>query len=263
MTSIRWALTLVVLLAPLPSAAQTAGASAPGSSPVIATPEYQPPSSRPQAWGTTGENVIVVGANDVRPPTNTIGYATVDSPSGTGVYQSTASGAVDWWHLVHVPTGALITRMIVEVCDSSATTALLFGMARMEVGGTFTNVIQQATSGATPGCVFFTSFPAAPLPVNNDTQLYYFWTAWSGSVSSVVRFHSARIYYKLQVAPAPGTATFADVPVGSPFHRFVEALVASGISGGCGGGNYCPDAPVTRAQMAVFLSVALGLYFPN
>ena len=26
-----------------------------------------------------------------------------------------------------------------------------------------------------------------------------------------------------------------------------------GITGGCGGGNYCPDTPVTRAQMAVFL----------
>ena len=28
---------------------------------------------------------------------------------------------------------------------------------------------------------------------------------------------------------------------------------AEGITGGCGGGNYCPDNPVTRAQMAVFL----------
>lgn len=26
-----------------------------------------------------------------------------------------------------------------------------------------------------------------------------------------------------------------------------------GITGGCGGGNYCPENPVTRAQMAVFL----------
>ena len=26
-----------------------------------------------------------------------------------------------------------------------------------------------------------------------------------------------------------------------------------GITAGCGGGNFCPAAPVTRAQMAVFL----------
>jgi hypothetical protein len=26
---------------------------------------------------------------------------------------------------------------------------------------------------------------------------------------------------------------------------------------------YCPDQPVTRGQMAVFLAKALGLHFPN
>ena len=32
---------------------------------------------------------------------------------------------------------------------------------------------------------------------------------------------------------------------------------------GCGSGNYCPDANLTRGQMAVFLSKAMGLHFPN
>ena len=31
-----------------------------------------------------------------------------------------------------------------------------------------------------------------------------------------------------------------------------------GVTGGCGGGDYCPDAPVTRAQMAVFLLKTLA-----
>lgn len=35
----------------------------------------------------------------------------------------------------------------------------------------------------------------------------------------------------------------------------------SGITAGCGTG-YCPDNPVTRGQMAVFLTKALGLYWP-
>jgi hypothetical protein len=30
-------------------------------------------------------------------------------------------------------------------------------------------------------------------------------------------------------------------------------LAARNITGGCGGSNYCPDAPVSREQMAVFL----------
>jgi hypothetical protein len=51
------------------------------------------------------------------------------------------------------------------------------------------------------------------------------------------------------------------VPTTHPFFQFVEALVASGITAGCGGGNYCPDAALTRGQMAVFLSKALGLHF--
>jgi hypothetical protein len=63
------------------------------------------------------------------------------------------------------------------------------------------------------------------------------------------------------VSPAPATATFGDVPTSHPFFRYVEALVASGITAGCGGGNYCPDAALTRGQMAVFLSKALGLHF--
>jgi hypothetical protein len=71
----------------------------------------------------------------------------------------------------------------------------------------------------------------------------------------------ARVGYKLQISPDPSTATFTDVPVGHLFHRFVEALYASGITGGCGGGNYCPDAPITRGQMAVFLAGALGLHW--
>lgn len=34
---------------------------------------------------------------------------------------------------------------------------------------------------------------------------------------------------------------------------FIETLAQSGITAGCGGGNYCPSSPVSRAQMAVFL----------
>lgn len=44
-----------------------------------------------------------------------------------------------------------------------------------------------------------------------------------------------RVYYTLQVSPAPAVATFSDVPTSHPFFRFIEALVASGITAGCGG----------------------------
>jgi len=53
--------------------------------------------------------------------------------------------------------------------------------------------------------------------------------------------------------PPPCTGQFPDVPCSSNFAPWIEALAASGITGGCGGGNYCPTNPVTRQQMAVFL----------
>jgi len=65
--------------------------------------------------------------------------------------------------------------------------------------------------------------------------------------------------YRLQVGPAPVLPTFADVPATDPAYQYVEALAASGITGGCGNGDFCPDAVVTRRQMAVFLAKALGL----
>jgi hypothetical protein len=58
-------------------------------------------------------------------------------------------------------------------------------------------------------------------------------------------------------ACVPGAEMFTDVPAGSPFCPFIEELARRGITSGCGGGNYCPGASVSRAQMAVFLSRTL------
>ena len=60
--------------------------------------------------------------------------------------------------------------------------------------------------------------------------------------------------YSADYVPPPATGTvFADVPASHGFAPWIENLAALGITGGCGGGNYCPDSPVTRGQMAVFL----------
>jgi hypothetical protein len=49
--------------------------------------------------------------------------------------------------------------------------------------------------------------------------------------------------------------SFTDVPPSHPFWAWVEALVRAGITGGCATDppGYCPNDPVSRAQMAVFL----------
>jgi hypothetical protein len=48
-------------------------------------------------------------------------------------------------------------------------------------------------------------------------------------------------------------ADFLDVPSSYQFYSYVTTLVSNAITVGCGSGNYCPSANVTRAQMAVFL----------
>ena len=46
--------------------------------------------------------------------------------------------------------------------------------------------------------------------------------------------------------------------------QWIETLYNSGLTGGCGNGNYCPGAIVTRGQMAVFLLRGIhgSSYFP-
>jgi S-layer homology domain len=77
-----------------------------------------------------------------------------------------------------------------------------------------------------------------------------------------IRLRQARLLYRRQISPAPAVPTFNDVGTGDFAYQHIEALVASGITGGCGAGNYCPNAFLTRAQMAVFLAKALGLHWP-
>jgi ABC-type transport system substrate-binding protein len=62
-----------------------------------------------------------------------------------------------------------------------------------------------------------------------------------------------RARYGSNYTPPNATGVFADVPVGYWADDWIEQLAAESITGGCGAGIYCPDAPVTRAQMAVFL----------
>jgi hypothetical protein len=64
--------------------------------------------------------------------------------------------------------------------------------------------------------------------------------------------------------PPCTTPVFADVPAASPFCPWIEEWARRGIAAGCGGGRFCPAAPVTREQMAVFIAATfrLQLYGP-
>jgi hypothetical protein len=59
--------------------------------------------------------------------------------------------------------------------------------------------------------------------------------------------------------PACTTPIYNDVPATSGFCHWIEELTRRGVVTGCGGGNYCPAAAVTREQMGVFISATFGL----
>ncbi len=52
---------------------------------------------------------------------------------------------------------------------------------------------------------------------------------------------------------------FTDVPPSHPYCAWIQQLKLDAVTSpsGCGGGNYCPDAPVTRAQLAMHLERAV------
>jgi S-layer homology domain len=94
-------------------------------------------------------------------------------------------------------------------------------------------------------------------PTGNQIIIRLITTNTDGSDS----FAGVTVVYRLQVSPAPAVATFSDVPTNDFGFQYIEALVASGITGGTGPGVYSPNAFVTRRQMAIFLAKALGLHF--
>jgi len=126
--------------------------------------------------------------------------------------------------------------------------------------------IQSDDIGYNDVCDFF---PAATLwgrvdvdgDGNPDSVAYYVHLEIPSSASSLGA-GGVRIVWSRQVS-APSGQTFGDVPSSDPGFGYIEALAASGITAGCSPTDYCPDATLTRRQMAVFLSRALGLHWTD
>jgi S-layer homology domain len=226
---------------------------------------------RPKNFGTQDTGVTVVSTFDFHPYDSDIGYGWsggYSAASGPGIFQLVAS-------LGSLPHGVLLESLTVSYYDTSDTENFRFRACRKSF---------DAASG-TPNsqeCFveFFSSgqpgFASVVLPVPPEFQDYLLVNDTDGDLDDdVVDYFlvvdtpgeietstgPVLIRWRRQVSPAPSAATFNDVPTSDPAFQFVEALAASGITAGCGSGIYCPDAPLTRRQMAVFLAKALGLHW--
>lgn len=79
---------------------------------------------------------------------------------------------------------------------------------------------------------------------------------------SLTRGQMASLLTRALDLPEAGGDPFVDDD-GTVHEDNIEALYAAGITRGCGEARYCPFSPVTREQMATFLSRALGLEPPD
>jgi S-layer family protein len=209
------------------------------------------------SWGTSSESSEVVSAWDMQ--TDAYGTAWLADTTNNQYRYLTMPGTLVGG--LHVPNGAVIDYIELDACDGDNTFQVTAGLARSN--GATTDLLATVATGSAEasGCSRWTVDLVAPETVDTQTYDYIVYAVNNGFNGSET-IGAVRVYYHLQVSPAPGTATFADVPTNHPFFQFVEALAASGITAGCGNGNFCPDAPLTRGQMAVFLSKALGLHWP-
>jgi len=213
----------------------------------------------PETYGTLSETVVPYFSGDFQL------LQGVEGPwDGNTGGRLCAQGGCLWVAGMALPNGAEIRSIEVSACDGDAVGLVSFALPfapKVPSGHGFLVPYTGTGGPQTPGCNSFVVNLATPHTVDNNA--YGYALVVYADPGTNVEWTQFRVRYRLQVSPAPATATFMDVPVGSAQHRFVEALAAAGITGGCGAGLYCPDAPVTRGQMAVFLAVALGLHFPN
>jgi len=160
---------------------------------------------------------------------------------------------------VQLPSGAMIDFIGISLC-AGATGDLTLGLFDGRAFGQPITLIGSLTTGALNTCFTQTvSVPGGFVYSQNQENPLYAVIHWEGPLDGTIKFNSITVYYRRLVSSAPATATFADVPTNHSFFQYVEALAASGITAGCGNGNFCPNAPLTRGQMAVFLAKALGL----
>lgn len=77
---------------------------------------------------------------------------------------------------------------------------------------------------------------------------------------ALTRAEVAWIFARLLDLPTPaGGSTFSDVPSSHWAYDAIRAMAAAGLTAGCGGGRFCPDDPLSRAEAATFLANEKGL----
>ena len=234
--------------------------------PVLPTPARVPAviagaaAAEPDAYGTSATTVLKIHASAFRPQCGSTTLTAYWDTTLTYI-ESNYNGCM-LYAPAPLPVGALVTQVGFDGKDLEPVLDIDWGIYWVSVDSSDTNGhIAWYTSSQSGGS--FNTTATLPTPVTVDSTKYYFALVDLQEASQNMCIKGMRVVYKLQVSPAPASATFPDVPTSYWAFQYIEALAASGITAGCGGGNYCPETYVKRSEMAVFLSKALGLHWPN
>jgi hypothetical protein len=220
----------------------------------------QTPASLEPKWGTN--NIEVVNVHSYEFQANTSSNLIMDDGNG---YRYFGDEAVPYMAApVRLPSGALLSDIFVSHCsanDGDLVLGLYDNGQGGQGGGGGTLIAGPLLT--THGCGVSHMTAPYTYATNLGHPLYVVVFFAGGQTDGSARFNNFSVTYTRQVSPPPAQASFGDVPTSDFGFQYVEALAASGITGGCGSGNYCPDSPVTRRQMAIFLAKALGLHWAD
>jgi hypothetical protein len=175
--------------------------------------------------------------------------------------------------LAGIPNGAIITQVAFYYQDVSGPAEFHGELCRSWIHSSAGDTSGHdcpvsVVSAGTPGNSVLAESPVGlelhdQVDIDNDgilDSVQYYLKATTSNFATGLRM--AQVRWKRQVSPAPSVASFSDVPTNDPRFQFIEALAASKITAGCGSGKFCPNDPLTRAELAVMLAKALGLHWP-
>ena len=220
---------------------------------------------RPKTYGISQDSIYHVPITEFVPFDSSWETRDYFFPGSLARY-TTNCGGTCLYAVPRLPAGALLTGIEAYFCNTNPDHNHILGVQLYKTwyDGTNSQYLGAAVySASSNGCG---EFQIADLTSLNYTVNYYnnqlFLQARIDDQDGTQAIAGVNLFYRLQVSPAPPTADFGDVPTDHPYFQFIEALSNSGITAGCGNGDYCPDRAITRGEMAVFLAKALGLQWP-
>lgn len=211
-----------------------------------------------QAFGPLTYTAYTVGAADFVPSSSSAGFAI-----NANLQLVSQSGSNVFYAPVHLESGVRIEHVELAACDNHATQEVIFSLLRANDTNGAPETIAIGSTLGTPGCTFWGPTLLTNATIDNLNQSYVVKISLGDEAaapySPLLALRSLRIYWSRQMAPADENANFTDVPLEDSTRQAIEAATGAGILGPCAGSNFCPQNPVTRAQLATALAKALGL----